>query len=114
MYPYTGRWIVPGQNRQKIKMYGLVLVLVNLLVDFVRSTARSRRNLHFGGICCPDRPQKRYTKLDGVAKIWFYTGSRFSGRFCGRFGAKIRSNVDLGEIYILEGPTKSKNPYQMA
>ena len=54
---------------------------MNLLVDLVRSTARSRRNLHLGGILGPDRPQKRYTKFDGVATIWFYTGLRFRDGF---------------------------------
>ena len=72
---------------------------MNLLVDLVRSTARSRRDLHFGGIVGPDRPQKRYTKLDGVARILFYTELTVFGRFCGRFGGKMdsfcRSRRDL-------------------
>ena len=72
---------------------------MNLWVDLVRSTARSRRNLHFGGIMGPDRPQKRYKNLDGVAEIRFYTELRVLGRFCGRFGGKMdsfcRSRRDL-------------------
>ena len=58
-------------------------------MDLVRSTARSRRDLHFGGIFGPKCSQKRYKKFDGVAIFWFYTGLRFLGRFYGRFGAKM-------------------------
>ena len=72
---------------------------MNLLVDFVRSTEKSRQHLNVGGILGPDRPQKRYNKLDGVAIFSFYKGLKFSGRFYGRFGAKMgwecRSRRDL-------------------
>ena len=106
----TGRWKVTGQNRHKITISGLFSVLVNSLVDLVRSTARSRRDLHFGDIFGPDRPQKRYNKLDGVAKIVFYTGWRCLGWFCGRFGAKIcskcrsRRDLYLGRTKTIKKP----------
>ena len=80
-------------------MSGLFQVFVNSFVDSIHSKARSRRNLHVGAICGPNRLQKRYKKLHGVAKIVFYTGWRCLGWFCGRFGARIcskcRSRRDL-------------------
>ena len=72
---------------------------MNSFVDLILPKARSRRYLHFGAIFGSSRLQKRYNKLDGVGKKWFYTAWRFWGWFCGRFGAKIyskcRSRRDL-------------------
>ena len=58
---------------------------MNSFVDLIHSKARSRRDLYFGGTFGLDILEKGYKKLDGVGEIWFYTGWRFSERFCGRF-----------------------------